>query len=173
MTYIAPPKTQANVKIYLYSGSSRSSCDKLENSSLDFVISGGQSKYIEATAKTAYFKAGAKVNGNTFDNASGTKLFNKSGVIYPTYTNSDCGVTVPEPSLNWNKTTSISWTSSDRTKYLKWFEQTYLNGKTQNWDNWQVHHMRPRTYGGQNNYSNLIPMPETKHREFTSWFAGY
>lgn len=47
-----------------------------------FVISGGQSKYIEATAKTAYFKAGAKVNGNTFDNASGTKLFNKSGVIY-------------------------------------------------------------------------------------------
>lgn len=41
------------------------------------------------------------------------------------------------------------------------------------WSNYQIHHIQPRTYGGTNDVSNLIPIPSTQHALITSWFNGY
>lgn len=37
----------------------------------------------------------------------------------------------------------------------------------------EVHHIRPKEFGGTHDYSNLIHLPEAFHRKISNWFAGY
>jgi hypothetical protein len=162
-----------NIKLHIYSGTSRSTCTKSVLSSTAFDIYGGQIWSIQTDAATKYFKVGATIEGVLQNSGTATKLFNKSGIPYPKYTDSRSGITVPEPSISWAKTTSGSWTSADRSNYLKWYERTYCSGKAQNWTGYEVHHMRPRAYGGTNATSNLLPLPTSVHSKFTGWFSAY
>ena len=50
-----------------------------------------------------------------------------------------------------------------------------LNG-TQSADWWsarQIHHIRPRIYGGTDDFNNLLPVPNANHYLITSWFRNY
>ncbi|WP_409978469.1 HNH endonuclease signature motif containing protein [Anoxybacteroides rupiense] len=39
---------------------------------------------------------------------------------------------------------------------------------------YEVHHIRPREYGGNNDYSNLIPLPSSFHRKVVNpWWTNY
>ena len=100
-------------------------------------------------------------------------LYNKKAVKYPEYT---CPVSdkycVPPYYSNFAKTTSIAW--NGRNAYIKWFNNQYSNGKDPwNWSAYEIHHIRPRGYGGDNDYSNLIPLTKAKHTEFTNWWRYY
>lgn len=38
---------------------------------------------------------------------------------------------------------------------------------------YDVHHIQPLSYGGNNTYGNLIHLPKDLHKQVTGWFNGY
>ncbi|MGO4696615.1 HNH endonuclease signature motif containing protein [Paenibacillus sp. 2TAB26] len=100
------------------------------------------------------------------------QLYNKNGVVYPPYTDQHSGIVMIEPATtSWARVPSISW--SGRDAYIKWYETQY-GVPNWNWDDYQIHHIRPRNLGGTNVYSNLIPLVKTFHTGTVNpWFAAY
>lgn len=66
-------------------------------------------------------------------------------------------------------------TSEDRAKYIKEFEDRgYRLLPGQRWEDMQLHHIRPREYGGTNTFDNLVPVQGAAHRElFNRWWQDY
>lgn len=102
-------------------------------------------------------------------------VFNKKAVEYPKHTDSLSGKVMTVPKTNWTKVANPlpALTKSQRDAYKAWYEQTYNNGKVLDWSNVQVHHIRPRAYGGTHNYDNLIPLKTSFHTTVTNWWANY
>jgi len=103
-------------------------------------------------------------------------LFNKAAVRYPTYFDFRSGKVAFEPPTDLVKvpvSERVKWTTSDRNKYRKWYENTYNGGKEMDWSGIEIHHIIPLAYGGTNDYSNLIPLPKAKHQEFSRWWDNY
>lgn len=104
-------------------------------------------------------------------------LLNLKAMIYPYYRDPVSQKTMTEPSTTtWAKTPSIDWDSStDRAKYIKEYSELYpKNGY--NWVGSQinVHHIRPREFGGTNEFSNLIPIPTNFHvYVVNAWWRDY
>lgn len=61
-------------------------------------------------------------------------------------------------------------TSLPASYYKRYTEQT---GITLNNSLYDVHHIQPLEYGGNNDYSNLIHLPKTLHSRVSGWFRGY
>lgn len=56
----------------------------------------------------------------------------------------------------------------------KHYEKKYNNGKPINWKGYEIHHVRPLQFGGNNDLSNLYPLDYTIHRsQMTPWFRAY
>ena len=74
----------------------------------------------------------------------------------------------------WTKLSkSPSWSSKDRYIYIKTFSETYGNQSADFWSSREVHHIRPRVYGGTNDFNNLMPVLTPNHRLITAWFNNY
>lgn len=41
------------------------------------------------------------------------------------------------------------------------------------WGEYELHHIRPRAYGGTNDLDNLVPLSTEDHRQYTGWWSGY
>ncbi len=65
------------------------------------------------------------------------------------------------------------WTTMDRYYYIKEFSERYGNQSKEYWAENQVHHIRPRIYGGNNDFDNLMPVPIEAHKLITKWFINY
>ncbi len=100
-------------------------------------------------------------------------LMNKKASLYPRYTCPVSGKLCVAPYYTtFKKTASIDW--NGRSAYIKWFNKEYSNGKDPwDWGKYHIHHIRPRGFGGLNDYSNLIPLPIDIHAKFTSWWKYY
>lgn len=97
-------------------------------------------------------------------------LSNRTG--HPcTFSFSDTGKTLPLPRVDWPKGATSTRPSNLAAQYYK--DYTAATGKTLNTSLYEVHHIRPLAYGGNNSYSNLIHLPKATHTSVTSWFAGY
>lgn len=44
---------------------------------------------------------------------------------------------------------------------------------TGGWEQNEIHHIRPRAYGGDNDFENLVPLPDEVHHEFNGWWRHY
>lgn len=129
---------------------------------------------------THFWKAYASFKGIFPDGSSDTDskkskrfLLNKKGLPYPDYTDYLSQKKMHEPSsTKWTKKTyPESWTKTLRKKYRKWYDDKYY---ALYWDDYEVHHIRPRAYYGNNDYSNLIPLTKSYHRGTVSpWFVNY
>ncbi|WP_341348439.1 hypothetical protein [Paenibacillus sp. FSL H3-0469] len=130
-------------------------------------------------------------------NHAGPVLINRMGRAYPKQVDPGTNQLIAMPvSTLLSKTSTAAATQmrsdfDNRVKkpYRTWWEQTYGGGQPPNysnsffgglfnsfkspWDGWEIHHIVPIEFGGTNVYSNLVPLPKTKHQEFTTWFAGY
>lgn len=105
-------------------------------------------------------------------------LFNKKASKYPSYTCSLSNQLCVKPYYSNFAVTPVaervSWEKPDRDRYIKYFNETYNNGKAPwDWEQYQVHHIRPRKFGGTNIYSNLIPIPKDIHYKFNGWWNNY
>ncbi|WP_166243390.1 HNH endonuclease signature motif containing protein [Paenibacillus turpanensis] len=100
-------------------------------------------------------------------------LANKKAVEYPSYISPHTGMHMSLPaSTNWSKTTSIDWTQKDRDNYIEKYVSTYGNPPW-DWDDYDIHHIKPRNYGGTNDFSNLIPLERNFHYTVSAWWNNY
>ena len=101
-------------------------------------------------------------------------LTNKKGQIFPQYVDpvskKDAESTI---STTWKKLAkSPTW--NGRSKYIKQYEEKYGKQPSSFWSSVQIHHIRPRQYGGAlNDFNNLMPVKTESHRAITSWFRNY
>lgn len=130
-----------------------------------------QTKYTILDVKIYVYEDGALIgSGRIYD---GQMLLNKVAMVYPYHSDPYSGKFMTQPErTDWAQTTPISWTTTDRDNYKKWYNQTYPN-HSWNWNETQIHHIRPRNYGGTNSYDNLIPIPTQHHYLVSSWWSNY
>ncbi|MDR1158178.1 MAG: HNH endonuclease [Oscillospiraceae bacterium] len=116
------------------------------------------------------------MDGESFYYSTYDLLFNKKAVEYPDIT--DCFgnvfMTVPSSS-SWAKVSAPlpALTTAQRNAYIAWYEQTYNNGNSLNWNDVQIHHIKPRAYGGTHANSNLMPLKTSVHTTVNTWWANY
>lgn len=82
-------------------------------------------------------------------------------------------MTVPVTSLTKVSNPLPVLTQKERDTYRAWYEKTYNGGKTINWTNLPIHHIKPRAYGGTHVYENLMPLDSGFHSTVTSWWVNY
>ncbi|WP_156430825.1 HNH endonuclease signature motif containing protein [Paenibacillus sp. FJAT-26967] len=106
-----------------------------------------------------------------------TILYNRGAVPYFSYTDAHSGIRLTEPNFsNMNAVPThlrVDWTNNDRRDYIVWYVTNY--GKPAfNWEDYDIHHIIPREYGGTNSPYNLIPLPRQYHQLFhTSFWRLY
>lgn len=108
-------------------------------------------------------------------NLSGNSVYwciNRTGHIWVwNYTDQLSGKSISEPTTNWAKQSLHTRPSNLNKTYKTWYDQRYNTNL--NLSNYDVHHIRPLAYGGNNTTGNLIHLDKTFHKGVTAWFAGY
>jgi hypothetical protein len=68
----------------------------------------------------------------------------------------------------------VVWGGKERGAYIKeWYDRGYSTPEG-GWSGYDIHHIRPREYGGTNDFDNLVPVPRDVHQaEFNSWWRDY
>lgn len=68
----------------------------------------------------------------------------------------------------------VPWGPEQRAAYIKeWYNRGYATPEG-GWQNYDIHHIIPREYGGTNDFNNLVPVERGVHQtEFNSWWRNY
>ncbi|MED2937523.1 HNH endonuclease signature motif containing protein, partial [Cytobacillus horneckiae] len=105
----------------------------------------------------------------------GPVLANKRAKLYQLFKNNHSGKVLPFPARADYKTVPLEdrvpWNNTLRGKYIKDYINTYGDPKW-DWSALDIHHVRPRERGGQNNFANLYPIPRDIHQQIvTPWWV--
>ncbi|WP_434750725.1 HNH endonuclease signature motif containing protein [Paenibacillus amylolyticus] len=120
---------------------------------------------VELTARKANQSVGSPVTGSS-------QLINKTGNIWIfVHTDSTSGKTLAKPPANYTKGALYTRPSNLNKTYETWYNKTY-SAKLDVTD-YDVHHIKPLEYGGDNTMGNLIHLNKLMHKGVTAWFAGY
>lgn len=126
------------------------------------------------TAKTGYYYLRYTLTdhevGQTQYRSTDTELWNRTGHLWD-FSFSAVGKTLPMPRADWVKGTINKRPSNlADTYYATYQDETGIILIRALYD---VHHIQPLSYGGSNDYSNLIHLPKDLHSQVTGWFNGY
>lgn len=68
----------------------------------------------------------------------------------------------------------VPWGPKERAAFIaEWIRRTYPV-PAGGWNNYDIHHIRPREFGGTNNFDNLVPVErQTDHRLFNEFWREY
>ena len=170
-----------NLKLTLKSGNTASSCNtEVSNTTTTnmpywpIVI---QTKS-EAVTQTKFYSVtlSGTIDGQSYVFEGDGVIFNKNGSIYPNLKDKwgNVHMTMPSSAL-WTPVSNPlpALTTSERNAYISWYEATYNKGKALNWTNVQIHHIKPRQYGGTHIYSNLMPLDTSTHTTVNTWWQNY
>lgn len=166
------------VTIGLYSGSSSASTligTPLTTTNVGTVASPTTISATPTQTQLWKVKVDGSLEGTPFTYSTYEFLFNKKGVEYPKYTDPISNKLMSVPPVGWTKVSNpvAALTTTERNNFKKWYETTYNSGKTLDWSNVEVHHVKPRAYGGTHSYGNLMPLEKTFHSTVTTWWANY
>jgi hypothetical protein len=102
---------------------------------------------------------------------------NRAGQPYPNVPDPRTGNPIAYPGSGLTivpKANRVPWGPMERAAYIKeWFNRGFgkLPGK---WSDYDIHHIRPREYGGTNDFDNLVPIPRPVHQQqFNPWWQKY
>lgn len=98
-------------------------------------------------------------------------LLNRTGHKWTFSFDDGRGKTLPMPMANYIKGQLYARDTSLPGRYYT--EYTQYTGITLDRSLYDVHHIQPLAYGGDNSYANLIHLPKEIHASVTSWFSGY
>lgn len=96
--------------------------------------------------------------------------------LYPHAIDQRTGHRIPLPSDIGNvvpESQRVSWTKSDRGAFIQEWHQRGFDIPKGGWDKYDIHHIRPREYGGTNDFWNLVPIDRKTHQEFNSFWRGF
>ena len=101
---------------------------------------------------------------------------NKHDDPYPSVVDPRTGEDIPFPEGELSKVPKderVEWDGGTRHDYIKeWKDRGYGN-LPGDWGDYDIHHIRPREYGGTNDFDNLVPLLREIHKLFTKWWAGF
>ncbi|REJ08915.1 hypothetical protein DY023_00150 [Microbacterium bovistercoris] len=68
----------------------------------------------------------------------------------------------------------VSWGGKERAAYIReWYDRGYDTPEG-GWSRYDIHHIQPREYGGNNDFRNLVPGPREIHQQqFNTWWREY
>lgn len=106
----------------------------------------------------------------------GGKIVNKSGIFYPDVPDLRTGRSIPFPTGNLQivpKANRVIWDNNARATFIKeWHDKGYPRPRG-GWEEYDIHHIKPREYGGTNDFWNLTPVQRRTHQqEFNKFWAG-
>ena len=142
-------------------------------------IKPGASKSATVDATTGYLAAFGSCTAfspdghpNTWALATSTILTNKKNEYFPNYIDPvSKKQAIDGIRTDWLKTGSRPW--NGRNTYIKNFESQYGKQSENYWKSVQIHHIRPRNFGGSDEFDNLMPVETNAHRLITKWFVSY
>jgi hypothetical protein len=80
---------------------------------------------------------------------------------------SDIGEKVPVGSR-------VLWGRKERDAFIKEWEKRGYDTSKGGWENYDIHHIKPREYGGTNDFSNLTPVKRDTHKNtFNSFWRDF
>lgn len=128
-----------------------------------------------STAKTGYYcfkytLTDYDAGGVTQTKTTSSNLWNRTGHVW-NYSFSDTGKTLPKPRADWTKGAIHQRPNGLADTYYTTYTQ--MTGKTLDRSLYDIHHIQPLSYGGDNSYNNLIHLPKSLHSQVTGWFNGY
>jgi len=83
-------------------------------------------------------------------------------IIFP----SDIGTRVP-------RTDRVDWGLQERGNYIReWYQRGYPTPKG-GWEHYDIHHIKPREFGGTNDFSNLVPVERNTHKLFNTFWREF
>lgn len=137
-------------------------------------ITEGASKSIDVDAKTGYMYLYGTSGYLSPDGTPSygqiltpTILVNNKNQYFPNYIDPvSKKQAVDGVRTDWAKTGSRPW--NGRKSYIKQFETNYGTQAESYWNAVQIHHIRPRNFGGEDTFDNLMPVETSSHRLITS-----
>jgi len=111
-------------------------------------------------------------------NGSRLAVMNRDGIYYPDVPDLRTGRPIPFPDgdlARIPKTERVSWDrSADRYAYIReWHDRGYETPRG-GWGEYDIHHIRPREFGGDNTFWNLVPVQRKTHVDwFNKFWRGY
>ena len=96
--------------------------------------------------------------------------------LYPKIPDPRTGINIKLPYVDEivPKADRVSWDLNARGKYIKeWYDRGYTT-PTGGWDKYDIHHIKPREFGGTNDFWNLVPVERTTHqKEFNEFWRQF
>lgn len=131
----------------------------------------GSVKYGTTKSRIWRARVTGKIGIATLDYNTYSYIYNKKCIRYPSYTESYSGKKLYVPPTNL-KVDQQKRDELFRKKYIANFKKEYPKASI-NWDNYQIHHMRPLKYGGSNALSNGFAVTKARHSNLNSWWLSY
>lgn len=107
---------------------------------------------------------------------SANAILNSKGIAYPKITDLKSGKPIHFPNGNIKvvpKGQRVKWDSHARGQFIKeWYDRGYPS-PPRPWGDYDIHHIKPRKYGGTNDFDNLTPVLREEHKKFTAWWSNY
>jgi RHS repeat-associated protein len=67
----------------------------------------------------------------------------------------------------------VNWDMGERADYIReWYNRGYQTPEG-GWDGYDIHHILPREFGGDNSFDNLVPIKREIHPEFNEFWRDY
>ena len=103
-------------------------------------------------------------------------IINKAGDFYPNIPDPRTGRPIPFPNETLQivpKESRVIWDNQERYKFIKtWHDKGYPEPRG-GWAEYDIHHIKPREYGGTNDFWNLVPVQRKTHQqEFNNFWRG-
>ncbi|PTV52288.1 RHS repeat-associated core domain-containing protein, partial [Pseudomonas putida] len=93
--------------------------------------------------------------------------------LYPKITDPRTGRSIPFPTQIDGKVPlshRVPWGASERGAFIKgWYDRGYATPRG-GWGEYDIHHIKPREYGGDNKFWNLVPVQRKTHQEMYNKF---
>jgi len=101
---------------------------------------------------------------------------NNKGEPYPNAVDSKTGQEVPFPGGVLTivpKANRVNWGTTERTKFKQEWKERGFQEPPGGWGEVEIHHIKPRSRGGSNDFENLTPLSIDIHQTFTNWWNSY
>jgi RHS repeat-associated protein len=131
---------------------------------------GGSSRSSSGASKTV------KDSCNQCGKNNDLVFLNRKGDFYPNIPDLRSGRQIPFPTGSLKPIAPdkrVPWGPKERAQFIKeWCERNYPTPRG-GWKEYDIHHIRPREFGGGNDFWNLTPVPRGSHQTFNQYWRGY
>lgn len=146
-------------------------CTQVIDSNIDY----GKDYYFTTTARTGYYAYRYTItaddpDASVINSTTRSQLYNRTGHQW-NFEFSDVDKELPTPRADYIKGQLYDRIYNLADIYYSQYEQE--TGIVLDKTEYQVHHIQPLAYGGDNSYDNLIHLPIDIHTSVTGWFNGY